>query len=406
MQPSASPSSVLLGAQLNELARRERVSIAVAFPAIFLMAWVHRDVTPLAYALGWVIFLTLLLLARLALSLKQFDDVESPARLLRVRNQRVVLGILYGIGWGAVMMIFDSGQADFLFMFKIATIAAVLGLTLNALSVVLPVYIGFIAPLILLLFANVLYASFLQPGERYALLIGVVVYGALLVITAVNVAKLTLGALEQGYEREAALNAAQASHLREMELRERLQEESALLAQTNQSLHAANDRLTVLARQDALTGAYNRRHLMDELERQFQLRIRYRTEFSIIILDVDHFKAINDTHGHQVGDLVLIGLTRLLKDSLREIDVCGRWGGEEFLCILPNTPIPEALYCAERLRRTLEEAHLIDALPELAVTASFGVGTYRENESIDTLLQRVDAELYAAKSAGRNQVKG
>lgn len=406
MQSTVSPASVLLGAQLNELARRERVSIAVAFPAIFLMAWVHRDVTALTSALGWVMFLTLLLLARFALSLKNLDDAEHPAHLQRIRDIRVLLSILYGTGWGAMMMIFDSGQADFLFMFKIATIAAVLGLTLNALSVVLPVYIGFIAPLILLLTANVLTSPFLQSGEQLALFIGVVVYSVLLVITAFSVTKLTRNALEQGYEREAALNAAQASHLREMELRERLQEESGLLAQTNQSLHAANERLTVLARQDALTGAFNRRHLMDELERQVQLRVRYRTEFSIVILDIDHFKSINDTHGHQVGDLVLIGLTRLLKDSLREIDVCGRWGGEEFLCILPNTPIPEALYCAERLRRTLEAAHLVDALPELAVTASFGVGTCHEHETIDALLQRVDAQLYAAKSSGRNQVKG
>jgi diguanylate cyclase (GGDEF)-like protein len=295
----------------------------------------------------------------------------SEAAVMHVRNLRILLSILYGAGWGATLFVFDSGHLDFLFMFKIATLAAVLGVAVNALSVVLPVYVGFAIPLILLIIAHVFAASFLQPEEQMALIIGVAVYGALLVIAAFNVAKLTRFAIEQGFEREAAY-----------------------------------ERLSVLARQDALTGAFNRRHLMDELERQLHLLTRYKTSFSIVILDIDHFKAINDTHGHQIGDQVLIGLTRLLADSLREIDIFGRWGGEEFLCILPNTPIPEALYCAERLRGNLENAQLIDTHPELHVTASFGVGTCLAGETIDALVKRVDAALYAAKAAGRNRVQG
>jgi diguanylate cyclase (GGDEF)-like protein len=247
----------------------------------------------------------------------------------------------------------------------------VLGVTVNALSVVLPVYIGFAIPLILMIVSHVFAVSFLQAEEQWALFIGVVVYGALLVIASFNVAKLTRYAIEQGFEREAAYA-----------------------------------RLNILARQDALTGAFNRRHLLDELERQQQLRTRYGTPFSIVILDLDHFKSINDTLGHQVGDLVLIGLTQLLKGSLREIDVFGRWGGEEFLCILPNTAIPEALHCAERLRTNLTTARLVAPHPELVITASFGVGICQPDESIDALLQRVDALLYAAKAAGRNCVKG
>lgn len=371
---TVTPSSqypALLVEQLNELSRRELVSAAVAFPAMLVMVWAHRAIVPAANSLGWLLFLSALLLLRMAISRKKLPiDIET-AQVIRLRNLRVLISILYGAGWGATMTIFDSGELNFLFMFKIATLAAVLGVTVNALSVVLPVYIGFAIPLILMIISHVFAVTFLHPEEQWALFIGVLVYGALLVISSFNVAKLTRFAIEQGFERDAA-----------------------------------NERLTILARQDALTGAFNRRHLLDELERQLQLKTRYGTPFSIIILDLDHFKSINDTLGHQVGDLVLIGLTRLLQDSLREIDICGRWGGEEFLCILPNTPIPEALYCAERLRAGLAVARIVGAHPELVVTASFGVGTCQPDETIDNMLQRVDTQLYAAKAAGRNCVKG
>lgn len=370
--PESTPNrNALLVAQLNELSQREMVSAAVAFPAMLVMAWAHRAVVPVANSLGWLIGLSMLLLLRMAISRKRLGVENSTDSVVRVRNLRVLVSILYGAGWGAMMSIFDSGDLNFLFMFKIATLAAVLGVTVNALSVVLPVYVGFAIPLILMIIAHVLAVAFLQPDEQLALIIGVMVYGVLLVIAAFNVAKLTRFAIEQGFAREAA-----------------------------------NEQLTVLARQDALTGAFNRRHLIDELERQSQLLKRYRTDFSIVILDIDHFKSINDTLGHQIGDLVLISLTKLLNDSLREIDACGRWGGEEFLCILPNTPIPEALHCAERLRSGLASARLVEAHPELAVTASFGVGTCQPDETIDALIQRVDALLYAAKAAGRNCIKG
>ena len=361
----------ILVAQLNELSERERVSAAVAFPAMLVMVWVHRMAVPLAYTVGWLLFLSALLIFRLLISRRRVPPGSTAEHVLRLRNLRILISILYGAGWGASLGIFDVGQLNFLFMFKIATLAAVLGVTVNALSVILPVYVGFATPLTLLIIANVLSANYLSPEEQWALIIGVIVYGALLVIAAFNIAKLTRFAIEQGFEREAA-----------------------------------NERLTVLARQDALTGAFNRRHLLDELERQALLNIRYGTPFSIILLDLDRFKSINDTLGHQVGDLVLIGLTRLLGDSLREIDVFGRWGGEEFLCILPNTPIPEAAFCAERLRMKLAEACLMDNHPELTVTASFGVGTCQPAESLDALIQRVDALLYEAKAAGRNCVKG
>jgi diguanylate cyclase (GGDEF)-like protein len=409
MNPSHPPlanSNALALAQLRELSQREIVSAAVAFPAILTVAWVHRSVVPLSNLIVWSGFLSLILLMRMFLARRALMPIVADSVILSRRKLRIALSVMYGIGWGAMMFLLDSGQLDFLFMFKFATVAAVLGITVNAFSVVLPVYLGFLVPVILMLALYLSTTAYVISEARLALLFGVAVYTTLLVVAALNVFRLTRQALKQGFEREAALAEATASQLREVELRQRLQEEAVKLEETNRSLHLANERLNDLARHDPLTGAFNRRHLIDELERHFQVRSRYGSGFSVILLDIDHFKTINDSFGHQAGDHVLISLTQQLEKDLRDIDIFGRWGGEEFLCILPNTEIPEAVYCAERLRASLESARLVEQLPELAVTASFGVGTCQPDETIDTLLQRVDALLYAAKAAGRNCIRG
>lgn len=122
------------------------------------------------------------------------------------------------------------------------------------------------------------------------------------------------------------------------------------------------------------------------------------------MIDIDHFKRINDTHGHDVGDVVLKGVTRVMSGSLREIDVFGRWGGEEFLCILAHTPADEALRCAERLRTHLRATCLDETNPDLQVTASLGLATVCVGERGDAVVKRCDLALYRAKAQGRDRV--
>ena len=128
---------------------------------------------------------------------------------------------------------------------------------------------------------------------------------------------------------------------------------------------------------------------------------RFGHVFSVILVDLDHFKHVNDTHGHQVGDQVLITAARLLQQYCREIDVVGRWGCEEFLIICPETPCAGAAKLAESLRQHLA-AHLFPVVQQQ--TASFGVTCYHLGELADTLLARADVALYHAKTQGRNQV--
>jgi diguanylate cyclase (GGDEF)-like protein len=125
----------------------------------------------------------------------------------------------------------------------------------------------------------------------------------------------------------------------------------------------------------------------------------------VVLLDVDHFKQINDKRGHAAGDLVLSALGKLLNNTLRTCDIVARWGGEEFVLVLPSTSIDGAEQTAERVRDLLERADIKDANGDrIPVTASFGVATYSGSENLEQMVDRADRAMYLAKSGGRNRV--
>jgi two-component system, cell cycle response regulator len=159
--------------------------------------------------------------------------------------------------------------------------------------------------------------------------------------------------------------------------------------------------LELLATTDPLTKIYNRLKLNEILMLEIKKSDRYKIPLSIIMLDIDHFKDVNDTYGHDVGDDVLVKLTRTVTANIREVDMFARWGGEEFVIMLPNTDEKGALTTAENLRKVIEEAGFDKAG---VVTASFGVSEYQPNLGARELLKRVDDALYEAKRSGRNKV--
>ena len=156
------------------------------------------------------------------------------------------------------------------------------------------------------------------------------------------------------------------------------------------------------ASHDALTGLYNRSHIEGAAAQAADEVERYGGNLAGLLLDLDHFKQVNDDCGHAVGDEVLRRLAELLNERLREADIAGRWGGEEFLIVLPHTDQEGARRVAEDLRRALEAT----TMPEVGqVTMSLGCSGYRNGEGIDPFIKRLDDALYAAKDAGRNQVR-
>lgn len=166
-------------------------------------------------------------------------------------------------------------------------------------------------------------------------------------------------------------------------------------------LQQMKDDFEKLAKTDTLTQMHNRYSLMNILSAEVNRAHRYNTPLSLIIYDIDFFKKVNDTYGHDVGDEVLTSLSKKVKNALREIDIVGRYGGEEFLVILPNTNIDEAKLFAHRLRNEIEKSYF-DKVG--SVTISIGLVQLKSDETVDELFKRADELLYISKNNGRNQV--
>jgi two-component system cell cycle response regulator len=189
-------------------------------------------------------------------------------------------------------------------------------------------------------------------------------------------------------------------------------EPAELLARVSSAVHVKqlqdqllerNVELERLSRTDALTGLYNRWHLVDELARQRKTADRHREPLAVILFDIDHFKRINDTYGHPAGDLVLCEFARRLPEELRAGDVAGRWGGDEFLVVMPRTDIEGAAAAAERIRLATANTPVLAAGQPITVTVSGGCAVGPSNDT-DELIKTADAKLYQAKAAGRNRI--
>ncbi len=165
---------------------------------------------------------------------------------------------------------------------------------------------------------------------------------------------------------------------------------------------ALEEELWLLAVTDTLTNVYNRRYFTQKMEEEIERVRRSGSSFSLIMLDIDHFKNVNDMFGHNAGDLVLKNMSAMILNRIRKIDTMARWGGEEFVLLLPETDVNEAVILAEALRRQLSEMEIPGVCK---ITASFGVVSYSSGDTVDTLVNRADKRMYEAKSAGRNCVR-
>lgn len=192
-------------------------------------------------------------------------------------------------------------------------------------------------------------------------------------------------------------------------VRKRVEEELRRAKQAielaNRELQEALSREQVWARVDALTGALNRRYFFDLAEHEFAVARRYHHPLSVILFDVDHFKQINDTQGHQCGDEMLKRVAEAALSQLRETDILARYGGEEFIVLLPESAAEQAAVVAERIRHHVAAHRMETSQGEVAVTISAGVAELlAEEDNLDRLIHRADRALYAAKQAGRNRV--
>jgi diguanylate cyclase (GGDEF)-like protein len=165
-------------------------------------------------------------------------------------------------------------------------------------------------------------------------------------------------------------------------------------------------RLRRASRRDALTGLYNRGAIDAALRHQWDLAARSGESFAVLLIDVDHFKRINDNHGHAVGDRVLVHVASVIEAQARQADSVGRYGGEEFLIVAPQSSLDGAMLAAERLRRTMADEPIHARASDLRVTLSIGVASRQEGDAnVEAVVGRADRALYRAKGAGRNRVE-
>jgi diguanylate cyclase (GGDEF)-like protein len=172
-------------------------------------------------------------------------------------------------------------------------------------------------------------------------------------------------------------------------------------------LQNAQEELTLTKQEanlDPLTRLFNRGALDNNLEEMEEVFERYEDNFAVVFIDLDHFKKINDTFGHDAGDMVLKGVANILQENSRKVDVVARYGGEELVVVLPKKDINQAVQYAEKIRSKIQSASFVYDGAKVAVTASLGVSSRRRNSSLSETIKSADAGVYQAKDTGRNKV--
>jgi len=185
------------------------------------------------------------------------------------------------------------------------------------------------------------------------------------------------------------------------ELEERNKVLKRLVEEKTSDLNETLDELSRLAAHDNLTGIYNRMQIEKCLERELCRCDRYNNELSVIIIDIDYFKQVNDEYGHLAGDQVLLEFANTLTSKMRQTDFIGRWGGDEFIAICPETCLSEAKCLTGNMRKQIEFREFSYAV---VMTASFGLTSYRRGDSLNSILARADKALFEAKKGGRNSL--
>lgn len=312
----------------------------------------------------------------------------------RWARYQIAANALTGLAWGSSIWIMAVDPVSPLYLFNICVLVGVSALCVSIMSAfrlgMLLFALGVLLPPIL----HVYWVAHPQGGQ---IGVGLAILFALEIYYGSFARRQLIHGLDAGQRSQALVE--QLS-----QLRTELFESNQQLAEKNADLGQALERLNELATRDELTGAFNRRVMVEYLERQVVYKARYGTPASLLMLDLDHFKHVNDTHGHLVGDQALQTLVRTVAAELREGDILARFGGEEFLVLLPMAPRDAASQLAERLRCAIAGVKFADGDTLVPLRASFGVAELAADEGVAGWLRRVDLALYEAKDAGRNRV--
>ena len=387
----------IYSAQLEALFQRTRTSSMLALLPLLLIAGMHFGTVPISQIVMWAAAMLGVYLIRILVAhsyLTRPRRGESSPLWLDIETMTTAAA---GGGWGAMMFMLNTVQLDMLYTVKLAFLAGACAFTMNSMAVVRFVYLAFLLPAFTIVVGYALMETpFLNTVERYTLIASATLYFMLLLIMSASVSRLMNEALAQRLAYAELANRFENALDAERETRAQLEQQSQRLETTHLNLHS-------FSTHDPLTRLFNRHRISEALVRELHLRRRYQIPVSALVVEVDGFAGIHEQYGLARSDELLISFATFLAADLRDIDYVGRWSGEKFCCVLSRTDGQEALECAERIRRRVEGRCFIESLPELAITASFGVAPAVEVDDPERLLARADAALYEAKRNGRNR---
>jgi len=361
---------------------------------IGLVAWLIVSVKDVPSALVWAALMTVVELWTLWVGYRFRISFNRNESTWRWEQLHVAGAGVMGLAWGAsVWFVWVDGQFLF-YLTNLCVLVGVSGICMVVMSSVRYASLVFTAGLLLPPLLQLMVVD-----NPIALQIGVgwVVMFAVQVWYARDLKNELVGDLDSAV-RNVALVGLLSKASRE------LTDSHEEIRAKNAELSAAMTRLNELVTHDQLTGAYSRRYMFEQLERQASIKLRHGSPVALIMFDLDHFKTINDRFGHPVGDRALREVVRAVGGQLRDGDLLGRVGGEEFLVLLPMTATEAARQLADRLRVTLGETTIPAGTDRIALPASFGVAELLPGEEPSIWFQRVDAALYQAKSLGRNKL--
>lgn len=391
---SASAEQVRAG-MLHELYVRGRESTRVGFLPILLLVWLHHE-HALHPLLLWAGLLIAVQAYRLLIAQRYLRQPEAQTSQRWYLHQW--LGVLaLAAGWVSSFVLLTMNEMDAVFFLHLIFLIGLSSFMLSSIGIDVRLYGGFLLVIVggTLAVLSVQYPEFLR---HYPVVpVGFVVYAFMLLVRSRGEYRRTREWISARLNRQLLLAQLNTTLNEERLIKEQLRQQS-------QELENRNRELSELAVRDGLTRAFRRGHIEAELRRLIKGLHRRHGDFCVLMLDIDFFKRVNDEYGHAEGDEVLRRLAATSQAQLRETDLFGRWGGEEFVVLMPQTPLADAVEAAQRLRRAIAAMVFDGDGTPFQITISIGAAQLQPMESADAVVARADAALYAAKHAGRDCV--
>ena len=385
---------------MRELFTRTRESALVGVLPVLLIVWSHWGAQPTTRLLFWATCLWALLAYRIVIA---HLFLSRPLEQEQRRPLWFRLEWLGSMGvaamWVGSISMIGTGTVDALFFLRLIFIIALVSFVLSAIGIEMRLYAGFMTVVVggTLLLLHRDYPGFIR--DLPAVNVAIVVYAVMLLVRS------------RGEQRRAQewVRARLTQRLLLDQLNQNIRQELLMheaLRMKSLEQESSNRKLGELAVRDGLTQAMGRSHIEGELRRLVKGVQRKPGDFSVQLLDIDLFARVNDQHGHAVGDEVLRRVALLVQETIRGSDLFGRWGGEEFIVLLPDTALPQALEAAERLRLVIQRQEFAgeDGMV-FNITVSIGVAQFEFDERADAVTQRAAKALAAAKRGGRNRVR-